>query len=205
MGYRIMAIYEVWHFEEHTQYHPESREGGLFVDYINTFLKMKQEADGWPAGCDTEADRKAYIDEYEKHEGIRLESIEKNDGQRCCSKLMLNSFWGKYAQRNNLPHKVLLNDLREFYALVSDTSKEVTINRIDEDAMEVTYVDKEDFVYGGPNKNIFIAAYTTAQARLELYFWRNSTSACSTSIRIPSCTSHAPENMTHRSDAIWGI
>jgi len=46
-GYRILEIYEVYEYQ-FTQYIPETREGGLFVDYINTFLKFKPEAIGYP-------------------------------------------------------------------------------------------------------------------------------------------------------------
>jgi hypothetical protein len=40
LGYRLDQIYEVWHF-------PESSHD-LFASYINTFLKIKQEASGFP-------------------------------------------------------------------------------------------------------------------------------------------------------------
>jgi len=32
-----------------TKYDPHTREGGLFEEYINTFLKLKAEASGYPA------------------------------------------------------------------------------------------------------------------------------------------------------------
>ncbi|KAJ8019081.1 hypothetical protein HOLleu_42562 [Holothuria leucospilota] len=168
-GYVVLNVNEVWHFEKHTQYDPRTRRGGLFSGYIDTFLKMKQEADGWPSECHTEEDKKAYIDDYERREGVRLETIEKNEGKRCLAKLMLNSFWGKFGQRCNLPRKTIINDLRKFWELASDSTKEVKIARIDEDCMELICTDKEEYVDGGGNKNIFIAAYTTAQARLKLY------------------------------------
>jgi hypothetical protein len=43
-GYVVQRIYEVWHFNEKEQYDPKTKTGGLFTDYVNTFLKMKQEA-----------------------------------------------------------------------------------------------------------------------------------------------------------------
>jgi hypothetical protein len=46
-GYRILEIYEVYECQV-TQNKPETGEGGLFVDYINTFLKIKAEASGYP-------------------------------------------------------------------------------------------------------------------------------------------------------------
>jgi len=36
-GYRILEIYDVYECQV-TQYNPETGEGGLFVDYIITFL-----------------------------------------------------------------------------------------------------------------------------------------------------------------------
>jgi hypothetical protein len=42
-GYILNSIYEVWHFENRSQYDPITKEGGLFTEYVNTFLKIKQE------------------------------------------------------------------------------------------------------------------------------------------------------------------
>ena len=39
-GYRILEIYAVYEYKV-TRYSPETGEGGHFVDYINTFLKLK--------------------------------------------------------------------------------------------------------------------------------------------------------------------
>jgi hypothetical protein len=40
-------MYEVWHFNDISQYDPETRMGGVFTEYVNIFLKLKQEASGW--------------------------------------------------------------------------------------------------------------------------------------------------------------
>ena len=65
-------------------------------DYVNTFLKIKQEASGYPKDCVTEEQKQAYIEDYYDHEGIHLdpEKINYNPGLRSLAKLMLNSFWG---------------------------------------------------------------------------------------------------------------
>ena len=47
-GYEVIDIYEVWHFDNISRYKPTTMTGGLFTDYENTFLKLKQEASGWP-------------------------------------------------------------------------------------------------------------------------------------------------------------
>ena len=39
MGYQILQIDEVWHFQEVAQYDPITKSGGMFTDYINKFLK----------------------------------------------------------------------------------------------------------------------------------------------------------------------
>ena len=87
-GYQIIKIHEVWHFPTHTD--------ELFKEYVNTFLKIKQEASGYPKDCITDEQKHTYIDEYYEHEGIRLdpEKIEYNPGLRSLAKLMLNSLWG---------------------------------------------------------------------------------------------------------------
>ena len=88
-GYSILAIHEVWHF-------PETSDE-LFKEYIDTFLKIKQEASGYPGECVTEEQKQYYVSEYLENSGIRLDphKIEHNPGLRALAKLMLNSFWGK--------------------------------------------------------------------------------------------------------------
>ena len=44
IGYQIVRIYEIWHFNHISQYDPNTKTGGLFTEYVNTFLKLKQEA-----------------------------------------------------------------------------------------------------------------------------------------------------------------
>ena len=80
-GYQILKIHEIWHFP--------TRTDELFKEYVNTFLKIKQEASGYPKDCVTEEQKQVYIDEYYEHEGIRLdpEKIEYNPGLRSLAKL----------------------------------------------------------------------------------------------------------------------
>ena len=56
-------------------------------------MKLKQQADGWPRWAQTDEERERYLAEYEEREQIKLDpnSIKKNPGIRCLSKLMLNS------------------------------------------------------------------------------------------------------------------
>ncbi|KAG8235683.1 hypothetical protein J437_LFUL014027 [Ladona fulva] len=50
-GYKVMKIHEVWHYTETSTYNPATGEGGLFREYIDCFLKMKQEARGIRTKC----------------------------------------------------------------------------------------------------------------------------------------------------------
>lgn len=87
-GYILLRIHEVWNFPAHQQ------QSGLFKDYVNVWLKNKQEASGWPAWCQTIEQKRDYIESYEEKEGIRLdvESIQKNPGRKATAKLMLNRY-----------------------------------------------------------------------------------------------------------------
>ena len=42
-GYKILEIHKVYKYKV-TQFNPDTDEGGLFVVYINNFLKLKPEA-----------------------------------------------------------------------------------------------------------------------------------------------------------------
>ena len=81
-GYKLLDMYEVWHFSETTQYNRESGEEGIFAGYINTFLRIKQESSGYPDWCKTEQDKIKFKQDYFEAEGIRLENVEKNKGMR---------------------------------------------------------------------------------------------------------------------------
>lgn len=83
-GYKIEKIREVWHFT------PENRCTGLFADYVNTWLKLKQESAGWPAGVETPEQKAAYVRDYEKHEGIKLQQVAENPGRKSIDKMLLN-------------------------------------------------------------------------------------------------------------------
>ena len=88
-GYTLVKIHEVWHFPEH------QRRTGLFKNYVDTWLKVKQESSGWPSWCQTHEQKREYILRYQEREGIRLDvaSITKNPGRKATAKLMLNRYF----------------------------------------------------------------------------------------------------------------
>ncbi|KAJ8018953.1 hypothetical protein HOLleu_42763 [Holothuria leucospilota] len=172
-GYKLMKVEIVWHFEQRAQYDQVTKQGGLFTDYVNTFLKVKQEASGWPDWCVTEADRQRYLTEYAANEGITLEQskIEKNPGLRALAKLMLNSFWGKFGQREDLVKTEIVDEPSRLYDLMKsyDETEVKDVRFINDEILEVHYKDKENFIYTNSRVNVVIAAFTTCHARLRLY------------------------------------
>ena len=95
-GYQIIHIHEVWHFPE--------MQTGLFANYVNTWLKIKEEASGWPEYVGEEPTKQQqHIADYYAKEKIMLEqaNIQKNPGLRTLAKMMLNSMWGKFGQKPN--------------------------------------------------------------------------------------------------------
>ncbi|XP_022093113.1 uncharacterized protein LOC110980591 [Acanthaster planci] len=171
-GYTLVKIYEVWRFYEVAHYDPDTKEGGLFADYVNAFLKMKQGASDWPVWCQTDEQKHQYIERYFDKEGIRLEwgNIKKNPGLRAIAKLMLNSFWGKFGQRPNMAKSSYLKDPTEYLDMMTRDDIEVqSANFVNEEMVEVQWQHTEDFVEPSGRTNVILAAYTTSQARLKLY------------------------------------
>ena len=164
MGYELKKVHEVWHFKDSAR--------GLFAKYVNTWLKIKTEASGWPSNCDTEEAKQDFIRRFEEREGIPLEysKVKPNPGLKATAKLMLNSFWGKFGQRENLPQVEQCTTPQELYNITEDDTNEVQELRFcSEDVIEVVYKNKEEAIVPSNKTNVFIAAFTTCHARLKLY------------------------------------
>jgi len=95
-----------------TCYDPKAKTGGIFTEYINTFLKGKQQASGFPSHVKTDEQKTKYIDDYYNREGISLEKelISKNEAQRFVYKLALNSMWGRLGMNMDRTQFKLIND-----------------------------------------------------------------------------------------------
>ena len=163
-GYKIQKIYEVWHF-------PQTQKG-LFAEYVNKWLKNKTEASGWPKTCDTDTGKSEYIREYYEREGVQLEpeKIAKNAGRKQVAKLMLNSFWGKFGEKPNKMQTITVTSPAELYKIIEDMGNNIHDIRIcREEIVEIDVTKAEEEVIPSSKTNIFIASFTTAWARLELY------------------------------------
>lgn len=171
MGYTILETYEVWAYET-IQF--SNNVSGLFTTMMNKFIKIKQESSGWPANCKTDIEKDQYIERFLQREDIHLEfsKIVDNPGLRSLAKLMLNSFWGKFGQRENQPKTSIINNTAEFFKIMSDPS--IYVNTVlpigDEgNTLIVNWEYREEASDSLSTVNVVIAAFVTAQARLKLY------------------------------------
>ena len=174
LGYEVVEIDEVYHWEDWAQFDGKDPDSGLFSRYVMTWLKIKQEASGWPSWVKTEQDREQYINDYEAKMGIQLNpnNIKKNPGLRALAKLFLNSFWGKLAQRPNLPIQKYVTP-EEWFKMYYDETLDIhsfyMVGKGDTERMVVRFADKREFEKIQPNTNVVLASFVTSHARLRLY------------------------------------
>ena len=164
LNYRVLEIKEVWHFENSSE--------DLFKEYVSTFLRTKQESSDYPEWVHNQSDKDKYISDYFEHEGVQLrsENIAKNPGLRQVAKLCLNSLWGKFGQQCHRVQSELIFEAKRFYELVNSDEHEIhDLHLINQEIVELLYKRKKECQREDYSTNIFIALFTTAHARLELF------------------------------------
>ena len=136
MGYTIVTIHEVWHYRKN------QRKIGLFTNYINKWLKIKQESAGYPGWARTEDQKQQYIRKYNERGGIKLEPtmVGKNPVREGIGKLMLNSFWGKFGENLNKPSTLAIYAPAALFQVISDPLLRIQSIRIcTEDKLEIVH------------------------------------------------------------------
>ena len=175
-GYQILHIHEVWHFPE------EQQRVGLFQEYVNTWLKIKEEASGWPEYVGNDPDRQQeHVAKYYEKEQIQLDpaKIEKNPGLRTLAKMMLNSMWGKFGQKPNKTQVKEFDDPVKFHKFHDSDKYDIRyVSVLTEQRVEIHYKHQLQDNPVSPNLNIFIACFTTCHARLKLYEALNQLQEC---------------------------
>ena len=97
IGYVIVEIYEAWDYDETTVYDQATSEGGLFTQYMNTFMKIRMEASGYSIGCSigctTPQEKTVFIERVCAHVGLYLsnDDIVYNAGRCTVANLCLNN------------------------------------------------------------------------------------------------------------------
>jgi hypothetical protein len=182
---------QVWHYNKWSTPGPDQLVGdeGLFSAYVDEWLKLKAEASGWPPGCETPEQKQAHLDEWEQREGIRLdpELVQKNPGLRQLAvntplplfpltlspplqKAMLNSLWGKLAQRAERAEVVFTTTPRQFHNLLADGSADVMdFTHLNEHLDRVQLRKKAPFVRAPATNALQIACTVTSHARVHLW------------------------------------
>ena len=76
-----MYVYEIWHFD--------TVSDQFFKGYVDNFLKIKQEASGYPGWCQSDLEKEKFVCDYEEAEGVRLDpsNIQKNYAQLSLGKI----------------------------------------------------------------------------------------------------------------------
>jgi len=171
-GYRILEFDEVYE-NQVTQYNTETGAGGLFVHYINTFLKLKAEPSGYPGWVRNREEEEQYVESFWKNEGIRLdrESIMSNAAKRGLAKLCLNSMWGKLTERTDRTQSKFILEPKELYNFLATPGIEVTnLAFASDDVVWISWKHPaEERVPNLRHTNEVIGAYVTSGARLHLY------------------------------------
>lgn len=101
---------------------------GIFTKYMNTFIKMKAEASGFPFDCVTQAQKEKFIVDFYKENNLilRFENIENNPSKRALAKIMLNSLFGKLIQRERSLNDTILKDPADLQFYLNSDIHEVT-------------------------------------------------------------------------------
>ena len=101
--YTLLKVCEVWQYDTVTKYDPITGEDGLFAPYMNTFMKMKMEASGYPSHSDTDQEKNKYIKRVRAHEGITLRPYDISFKTGRCTYLLT------YPLHPNVGHKATMS------------------------------------------------------------------------------------------------
>ncbi|KAK3925572.1 putative DNA polymerase [Frankliniella fusca] len=171
-GYTLVKVHEVYQYPSTIQFDADTGVDGLFSGYVKCFMALKLQASGWPAECKSPEEKQKYLDDIKKFDGITIDpnKVEKNGPIRSLSKLLLNSFWGKFGEKTQRPKTELIYDYGELMDLVSDPVKVVTaLLPIGDNCLQVTWMPVEDADVTLPTSSLLHAAFTTCFGRLQLY------------------------------------
>lgn len=164
MGYEIKEMIEILHWTKTSK--------NIFVDYVNTFLRIKQEASGLPEHVQSHQEIEQYIELYERHENIKLNegNIKKSSALRSLAKLMLNSLYGKFGQRLNLRKSHMIDNVPDLCKIISAPDKTlVDFHILSDDVMHLETVNNEHFDEMDLKTNVIVSIFTTSWARLKLW------------------------------------
>ena len=166
-GYRIRRVWETYHYPQRSRH--------LFRSYVLKFQQAKEHASGWPPHVTTPEQRAAYVQDYEAHEGVRLDPdrMHFNPGVRAIAKHELNSLWGKFGESPNKITTEYITEVPTWLRLATSPRHDVhAVYPVNEDMIMVMYNLHEEYADSLTNDmctSVSIAAWTTWLARKKLY------------------------------------
>ena len=94
--------------------------------------------------------------------------------KKCVSKTLVcfvfYSLWGTFGERQNKPETHSINSPAQLFAILDDNTYQLSNVRICSDDVVEVVTTRDDVAYQPSFKiNVFLAAFTTAQARIKLY------------------------------------
>ena len=160
-GYKCTHVYRI------DQYTPSY---DLFRPFIRNWLRLKILSSSMP-----HADDPVKFEEYKAELKSRLDiKVERNDFKpnpslRTLAKLVLNSLWGKFGQRSNLVECHILKTAKDNYEY-HQLRRMGHIKEKSEASLGTTaYMKKCQRLNKWNKKNVALAAFVTAHARLRLW------------------------------------
>ncbi|EGT35888.1 hypothetical protein CAEBREN_04170 [Caenorhabditis brenneri] len=170
LGYTITKVFGAISYQRWAK-NDDNGNGGLFTSYMNAMLGLKIYASGWPADVQTEEEKTRFIEDYRK-QGIVLNDRDRfveSPGARLAAKLLLNSLWGKFAQRVDVPNTSVIIGPSQFWKLFHDTAVVIedvwTLN----DTVMVQHRSRSEALKSLSTGAMHIAAHVPSYGRLHLY------------------------------------
>jgi hypothetical protein len=161
-GYTITKIYSGFAYKQYT---------GLMKGYVEHFVKMKICNSGIKTLDQCEKLNKEH-QELGLNIHIKSEETYDNPGMKQIAKICLNSLWGKFGQRSNLPQYEFYHEhnyagfLRK---ILNDKITTKTWDIINETCVELQYEEDGECIIDADYISEITSVFTTANARLRLY------------------------------------
>lgn len=177
--YEVLDIYEVWHWPT------SQRSSTLMRGYMEFFLRMKQEAEGWeklgkelfnkPVEEYTEEDKNSVADMIFNNNGgfarPRLDKVEKNPVLRQLAKIFLNCLWGKLCQKNASEYEKTIYGYKQYLEIMTNPlldPESLKFRHVNGSVFKVRYKVMDTLQETNRFLNIPIAASVTAHAQVVL-------------------------------------
>ena len=147
----------------------------LFKNFVKKFLEVKVNATGKPKFWNNKRDKDKWIKEHEDRFGFTPKPTEKNPGKRAIAKMILNSLWGKFGQRPDMPKNLYImpNEVYKWWKMLKQNKKgdiEIKGEELSGESLFVSYLElKEDKNDVLKSTSLAIASSITASATMRLY------------------------------------